>query len=300
MDLQLASVLLLTAFSGAAAVWLTARYLSAEAREAARLHRLMRRVGFRTGPEPIALDDRQSALYSLGLALGPRQPKELERVRTRLGMAGFRHERHLALYFLIKTVGGVAGLVLSGLAWLFGLLPPLVAICVPMALYFAPDLLVRLAAAKRLGCVSHGLPEFVDMCNVCIRAGMGWLAAVQRVAEEMARVHPCLSREFGYTMGQITAGLPRAEALRQLAERNPTREMRHLVQVLIQNERQGSPVAESLRLFTDRVYKEREQYMEEKAGKVSAKMALVIAPFMLLPFVVLLVGEQVVNLIRSL
>ncbi len=300
MDAPLLSILLLAGLSGSGGVWLATRYLSLEAREATRRRRLLRRVGFQAGNEADAIDDKQSGLYSIGLALGPRNPKELERIRTRLGMAGFRQERYLGLFFLIKTVGGVAGWGIAGVAWLFEWLPPLVAFSIPMLLYYGPDLLVRLASAQRLGRINQGLPEFIDMCNVCISAGMGWLGAFQRVAEEMAHVYPCLSREVGYTMDQIKTGLPRTEALRQLARRNPTREMRHLVQVLIQNERQGSPVAESLRRFTERVYKEREQYMEEKAGKVSAKMALVIAPFMLLPFVILLVGEQVVNLIRSL
>ena len=116
----------------------------------------------------------------------------------------------------------------------------------------------------------------------------------------MEHVHPTVSREFAFTVEQIKAGMSRAEALQQLAERNPTREIRHLVQVLIQNERQGSPVADSLSAFTARIYLEREQYMEEKAGKISAKMALIIAPFLMLPFVLILVGEQIVNLMRSL
>lgn len=300
MDTTLTLVLLLAGFSAAAAAWLTSRYLAVRAHEATRRRRLLRRVGFATGPEPVEPAVRFSGLYSLGMAVAPRNPKELERARARLGMAGYRHEHHLALFYLLKTTGGAVGWAVGGVLWLFGLASTAVAVTLPLALYYGPDTLLRLRRDRRLARINQGLPEFVDMCSVCISAGMGWLAAVQRVAEEMVHVHPCLSREFGYAAEQIKAGLPRAEALRQLAERNPSREMRHLVQVLIQNERQGSPVGDSLRRFTARVYAEREQYMEEKAGKVSAKMALVIAPFMLLPFIVIMVGEQIVNLLRSL
>lgn len=298
MDMHFAAVVLLAGLSAAVAVWLAGRRLSDEARAASCRRHLLRRVGIETGAEE-AGEPRRGGLLSLGLALAPRGA-ELAGARRRLGMAGFRDERHLALFFLIKNAGGVGGLVIAVILWLFGIAPGVVAFALPLALFYGPDLAVRILRDRRLQEIDRALPEFIDLCSICMTAGLGWLAAVQRVVAELMHVHPVICREFRYVTEQIKAGMSRTEALQQLAERNPTGDVRHLVQVLVQNERQGSPIVESLRSFSLRVYAEREQYMEEKAGKVSAKMALIIFPFMLVPFTILVVGEQMVNLMRSL
>lgn len=300
MDPLFVIILVLQIFSVAAVVGLAGYYLLVRARDLEQHHSLLRRAGFSREDSPAAERIRYSGIISMGMALAPHKPVELQRIRSRLTMAGFRHEHHLALYMLLKTAAGGMAWGIGALLWLFGHITLPVFLIVPFVLYYSPDWLLRTMRQRRLAHIGEGLPEFIDMCYVCISAGMGWLAAVKRVAEELEHVHPVICREFAFTVEQIKAGLSRAESLQQLADRNPSREIRHLVQVLIQNERQGSPIAESLRAFTVRIYQEREQYMEEKAGKISAKMALIIAPFFLLPFVLILVGEQIVNLMRNL
>jgi tight adherence protein C len=300
MDAQFILTILLLMFSIACAVGFAGYFLFTRAREM-ELHRsLLRRTGFAQEAAPAAQGERYSGIISLGMALAPNKPEELKRIRSRLTMAGFRQEIHLALYLLLKTAAGALAWGIGAVLWLFGYITLPIFLSVPFALYYGPDWMLHIMRQRRLARIGEGLPEFIDMCYVCISAGMGWLAAVKRVSGELEHIHPCISREFAFTVEQIKAGLSRAEALQQLAERNPTREMRHLVQVLIQNERQGSPVADSLNAFTARIYPEREQYMEEKAGKISAKMAVIIAPFMLLPFTLILVGEKIVNLMRTL
>jgi tight adherence protein C len=301
MERYFVFTMLLLMLSIACATGFAGYFLYTRARDLEQHRRLLRRTGFaREERSPDTQSDRYSGVISLGMALAPKKPEELQRLRNRLTMAGFRQDLHLALYLLLKNAVGALAWGIGAVLWLFGHIELPLFLSVPFAIYYTPDWLLHVMRQRRLARIGEGLPEFIDMCYVCISAGMGWLAAVQRVAGEMAHVHPCISREFAFTVEQIKAGLSRAEALQQLAERNPTREMRHLVQVLIQNERQGSPVADSLNAFTARIYQEREQYMEEKAGKISAKMAVIIAPFMLLPFTLILVGEKIVNLMRTL
>jgi tight adherence protein C len=105
--------------------------------------------------------------------------------------------------------------------------------------------------------------------------------------------------EFDYLLDQIQIGVPRTEALRQFAERNPTKDIESLVQMLIQNEKLGSSISEAINEFSRRMYLDREQVMQEKAAKTSAKMALVIMPFLMIPYLILLLAEQMVQFGRS-
>jgi tight adherence protein C len=123
---------------------------------------------------------------------------------------------------------------------------------------------------------------------------------VKRVSEELIDVSPEICNEFQFMLEQIQVGVPRIEALQQFAQRNPTKDIQNLVQVLVQNEKLGSSISEALYNFARGIYQDRENLMEEKAAKTSAKMAIIILPFMLLPYVMLLLGEKMVMLGRGL
>jgi tight adherence protein C len=115
----------------------------------------------------------------------------------------------------------------------------------------------------------------------------------------LKEVFPEICYEFDYMLDQIQLGVPRVEALKQLAERNPTEDIQQLVQVLIQNEKLGTPIGQAINDFTRRMYQEREQRLEEKAAKTSAKMAIVTVPFLMLPYFILMLGEKMVMLGRN-
>ncbi len=261
--------------------------------------RLLKRAGLEVELAPEEPKSGQRFACTLGLMLAPSKPQEIQAARERLGLAGFRHEEHLGIYYCVKLVPALLLAMVNTGLWLRGWLDPRLAFALPVIALYLPDLALRLLAQRRLQQVNLALPDFIDLCNICMSAGLSWMVSVRRVSDELAHVHPAICREFRYMLDQTQTGLPRTEALKQLARRNPTKDIQHLVQVLIQNERLGSSISASLADFSRRVYTEREQLMEEKAGKVSAKMALVVAPFMLLPFVLLLVGEQVVKLLRG-
>jgi tight adherence protein C len=132
-----------------------------------------------------------------------------------------------------------------------------------------------------------------------MNAGVSYLVALKRVSSELKELHPEICYEFDFLLEQIQFGVPRADALRQFAARNPTSEIENLVQVLLQNEKLGSSISEALSDFARRIYLNREQMLEEKAAKTSAKMALVIMPFLMVPYLILLLGEKIVMLGRG-
>ncbi|MDG6779042.1 type II secretion system F family protein [Thiomicrorhabdus sp. zzn3] len=236
---------------------------------------------------------------SLGRALGPKSAKEIATVQHQLASAGFRNERHIGAYFFIKYAVVLGSALLMALLWSWWAISPVLAIAVPIILLLAPERILIYLGQRRLNRISEHLPDFLDMCNICMNAGLSYLVAVKRVAQELKEIHPEVCYEFEYLLDQIQLGVPRIEALRQFAERNPTQEIQSLVQVLIQNEKLGSSISDAISAFTRRMYQIREEKMEEKAAKTSAKMAIVIMPFLMVPYLILLLGEKMVALGRG-
>ncbi|MEN8141788.1 MAG: type II secretion system F family protein [Thermodesulfobacteriota bacterium] len=242
----------------------------------------------------------RSPWHRLGLALAPTKAEELAKTRQRLLLAGLRRETDLGLYYLLKYGLVLLALVGGGLLWQAGTIKLTTMVVAAMVALFLPDLALKLRTSNRLQKVTLALPDFIDLGNVSMTAGLSWLISVKRVIAELREIHPEICREFTQVFDQIQTGMDRVEAFNQLAQRNPTKEMQYLVNVLIQNERMGSSILTSLSDFSQRIYVMRQQTMEEKAGKLSAKMALVIMPFLLLPYLLILVSEQMVNLMRML
>ncbi|HFQ82293.1 MAG TPA: type II secretion system protein [Desulfobacterales bacterium] len=243
---------------------------------------------------------KMSVWSTLGLALSPANLEELAKTREKLHFAGYRQEEHVGRFYIFKYGGVLFGL-LSGLyLWHLGLFTPQMTIIFAIAFLFVPDIALKIITHNRLQKVTMALPDFIDLCNVSMTAGLSWLISVKRVIRELKPIHPEICREFAHLFNQIQTGMDRIEAFEHLAQRNPTAEMQYLVNVLIQNERMGSSILTSLNDFSQRIYRMREQTMEEKAGKLSAKMAFIILPFFLLPFMLIIVSEQIVNLMRML
>ncbi|GAB6069128.1 type II secretion system F family protein [Thiomicrorhabdus hydrogeniphila] len=236
---------------------------------------------------------------TLGKAFAPKSAKELAKTQQQLVSAGFRNDKNIGGYFFIKysvllmTILGMLALwswFSVSLEW---------AILAVIIMILLPEKVLIYLGKKRLEQVSTNLPDFLDMCNVCMNAGLSYLVAIKRVSQELKEVHPEISYEFEYLLEQIQIGVARTDALRQFAQRNPTKDIQNLVQVLIQNEKLGSSISEALNGFSRRMYEEREQFLEEKAAKTSAKMAVVIMPFLMVPYLILLVSERMVMMGRG-
>ncbi len=237
---------------------------------------------------------------TLGLAMAPSPGKELTKITNLLTQASFRQEKHVGYYYFLKYNAIVLSLVFATYLWSTGAIQPQLILIIAIPFILMPEYSLKFLAIQRLQKVTLALPDFIDLCNISMTAGLSWLVSVKRVVDELSDIHPEICLEFEFLFDQIQTGMNRTEAFRQLAQRNPTNEMQYLVNVLIQNERMGSSILNSLSDFSKRVYTMREQQMEAKAGKLSAKMALIILPFFLAPYMLILVGEQIVTLIRTL
>ena len=236
---------------------------------------------------------------SLGRAIGPKNKAEVAKTQLQLVSAGYREDRHVGAYFFIKYTALLSSVLIAISLWAWLAVRVELVMLIPIAMVLLPERVLIYLGQQRLSKISTDLPDFLDMCNICMNAGLSYLVAIKRVSQELKEFSPEICYEFEYLLDQIQMGISRTDALRQFAERNPTKDIQNLVQVLIQNEKLGSSISEALNEFSRRMYQDREQALEEKAAKTSAKMAVVIMPFLMIPYLILLLGERMVLLGRG-
>jgi tight adherence protein C len=137
-------------------------------------------------------------------------------------------------------------------------------------------------------------PDFLDLLVVCIDAGLTLEGAVGRITGEIGDRR---SRVFGINLAvmaaEMRAGRSFIEALSALAERLMIPEARSLVALLRQSTELGSDVGEALRVFGDEMRDKRLLRAEEQANKLSVKMILPLALF-IMPVVLMVVLLPVV------
>ena len=138
--------------------------------------------------------------------------------------------------------------------------------------FFGPNEYVRRKAAGRQKQIARGLPNALDLLVVCVESGLGLDQAILQVSKELEHAHPEISEEFGLVNLELKAGKRRVEALRNLAERTGVDDLKKLVAVLIQADRFGTGVAQSLRAHSDFMRVQARQIAEEKAAKLGVKL----------------------------
>jgi tight adherence protein C len=144
------------------------------------------------------------------------------------------------------------------------------------------------------------LPDALDLLVICVEAGLGLDQALLRVAQELKHVHPELSDELQLVNFEMRLGKTRIEALRALSERTGVDDIKALVAMLVQTERFGTSVAQSLRVHSDTLRTKRRQRAEERAAKAPVKMVPVLVFFIFPALLVVILGPAVITLSRQL
>ena len=210
----------------------------------------------------------------------PRSPKELGNLRLRLVQAGFRRDEALTIFFGVRVAFAL------GLFSLFGtaifVRPNLTLALGALGLgYILPGMVLARMSKRRAHRIRLSLADMLDLLVVSVEAGLGLDAALQRVGQELAFAYPELSDELRLINFELRAGKPRAEALRNLADRTGVDDLSSLVTMLIQTDKFGTSVAQSLRVYSETLRTKRRQRAEEAAAKTGVKMVfpLVICIF---------------------
>jgi tight adherence protein C len=243
---------------------------------------------------------------SLGQRAKKEKPEESSQTRLRFQRAGIHSRNAPAVYWGVK-IFLAALLPLLFLVFritLFGNMSTSVTIflvaCLSMMGLFLPRVWLDRKSRKRKEAISRGLPDALDLMVVCMEAGMGLDAAINRVGQEMKVSNPTVSEEFRILSMELRAGHTRRTALRRLADRVNLDEVRNFVTLLIQTDKFGTSIAQALRVYSDTFRTRRYQLAEEVAHKLPVKLIFPLVFFIFPVLFVVMLGPALIQVYRIL
>jgi tight adherence protein C len=232
---------------------------------------------------------------------------QANKVSAKLTKAGWRTKDALIRFFFFKfslpfVCGGAALFLLYGLD-AYNLQPvtkAAAALGVTVLGAYLPDLLVYNQSSKRRESIRKALPDALDLMVICAEAGLSLDATLMRVSDEMEKTAPELSDEFGLTGLELGFLPDRRTAMQNLSKRSDLSVLRGMVGTLMQAERYGTPLAQSLRVLSAESREERAMKAEEKAARLPALLTVPMIVFILPPLFVVLIGPAILRTIDAL
>jgi len=244
-----------------------------------------------------------SVLRQIGAQV-PSSEADMITLRKTLLQAGFRSEHAASVFFGLRIVCAVLMLV-GGLLFESHMpdnqsLRIAFIISAAMAGWVLPKFFLEKMVKKRKEILRLSLPDALDMLVVSVEAGLGLDQAIQHVGREIDVSHPQLAEELTIVTLEMRAGKRRSDALRHFAERTGEDEIKKLIAILIQNDRFGTSMGESLRTHSDYLRTRRKQEAEERAGKVGVKLVFPIFFFILPSMVIVSAGPGLLQVFKDL
>lgn len=225
-------------------------------------------------------------------------------LRTGLVRAGYRRADVPLVFMGSKIVMAVA-LPVAWIAFGYATARPLgnvmmVSVVSAFVGFYVPTIFIAIKQRQRHGDILAALPDALDLMVVCVEAGLGLGAALQRVGVEIRLASHQLSDELALVNQEMQTGVSRIDALRNLAERTGVEDVYALVAMLIQTDRLGTSVAQSLRAHAESMRTRRRQRAEQLARKASIKLAFPLV-FLIFPaLLVIILGPAGIQLLKAL
>lgn len=146
---------------------------------------------------------------------------------------------------------------------------------------YIPNLFIRAKADRRREAIINGFPDCLDLMLVCMEAGLGIEAAMDRVGREMVLSHPLVAHLLNVTVLQLRAGASRTDAFHALADAAGVDEIQSFTTLLIQSDKLGTSVASTLRVYAAEMRDKRRMRAEEKAYRLPVLISIPLVVFML-------------------
>jgi tight adherence protein C len=236
--------------------------------------------------------------------LVPASPKDVSIMQRRLIRAGIKGPNALRILYGAKILLGIALPVLMSFAVAGSAADSsnkiLAVLAAAAAGFFGPNEYVKIRSQRRQKAVQRGLANALDLLVVCVESGLGLDQAMVQVAKELEHAHREITEEFAMINLELKAGKRRVEALRNLADRTAVDDLKKLVAVLIQADRFGTGIAQSLRAHADFMRIQARQVAEEKAAKLGVKLIFPIFFCIMPSLFVVTVGPMAVKIVREL
>ena len=252
-----------------------------------------------TGPNPRPGDNLIGLALGFVGRLGRRltpgaRVQRLERRVVLAASPAWNLERALAAKIVLGAAGFMTGWIVVGIA---GPTSALLTVALGLLGYVTPNVLLHGRAVDRAEEIRIALPDTLDQLTISVEAGLGFDAALQRVAETG---EGALADELGRTLRDMTIGTPRAVALRSLSERAEVPELRQFVVAMLQAEQFGLPIARVLRVQSADLRVRRRQTAEERAMKIPVKIVFPLITCIFPALFVILLGPAFIRILRAL
>lgn len=243
-----------------------------------------------------------NTLESLAPLTASGNEKDRQTNRMLLMNAGFHQKNALSLFYSIKSLTTILGLLIA-----FGLylslsksnnLYILMAACAFVGLVL-PDFILKRMVKKRQNRIRSGIADMLDLLVVCTESGLGFNASLRRVADEMVISHPELADELDTVCMKIQAGKSMPDSLREFVIRTGLDEFMGLVSMLGHASRVGGSLVDSLREYTEDYRDKRQQAAEEIAAKIPVKMMFPMVLFIWPCFFIVAIGPSLIQLAEA-
>ena len=240
----------------------------------------------------------QRVLTDVGKLL-PASTKQLSHTQRLMVRAGYRRPEAVMAMRGVKVLLPIGLLSLVYFTGFYRQNPFFILAMAGLVGYLLPEFWLTWRVRKRQHVIRLALPDCLDLLVICVEAGLGLDQALLRVSQELTIAHPELCDELELVNAQIRVGKTRIEALRELALRTGVDDIKALVAMLIQTDRFGTSVAQSLRVHSDDLRTKRRQRAEEMAAKTTVKMVPPLVFFIFPALFVVILGPAVVILARQ-
>jgi tight adherence protein C len=253
-------------------------------------------------------DQKESGFFhflgTLGKFLSPRKEGNISEIRRLFIRAGYRSPQAMSLFFGLKVLLALSlfGVSMAGRLFFLQKISPAgfayLSIILAVIGFYLPNLWIKLRISRRKEKIRRGLPDALDLMVVCVEAGQGLDAALNRTAEEMKTTNNFLAEELLLVILEIRAGKSRQEALKNLAWRTDLDDLSNLTTLLIQTEKFGTSIAQALRVHSDFMRTKRFQRAEEIAQKMPIKLIFPIGLFIFPVFFLVTLGPAVATILK--
>jgi tight adherence protein C len=239
--------------------------------------------------------------------LNLQRTKQTEAIVRKLAQAGWRNNDALIRFLFFKAtmplVVGAAAVFAFYVLKVTELSPMMrlgATLGATLVGAFLPDLVVKNAVDKRRDKIRKGLPDALDLMVICAEAGLSLDAILKRVADEFGTSCPELADELQITSLELGFLPDRRQALLNFAARTNSPNTRGLINGLLQSDKYGTPLAQSLRVLSAEFREERMLRAEEKAARLPAMLTVPMIVFILPPLFVVLIGPAVLETMDAL
>ena len=231
---------------------------------------------------------------------------ESSAMRMNFLRAGYRGESPILFYFAAKTLLSLIFLIsaiifcfYSDQEFSFFYAVSLVIVFTAIG-YYLPSIYLKIKTKHRQEEIFESFPDALDLMRICVSSGLGLDAAISRVGRELSITSKALAQEFHQLSLELRAGATRENALKNLANRTGVDDIKALVAMLIQSERFGTSVTDSLKIHADGLRSKRKLKAQETAAKIPAKLSIPMILCIFPAIFVVILGPAILSIVHML